>query len=76
MTDFGQIHYLKIYLNNNMYKHTSLTVSSNIMPDWVGASKNNWWILLATLQYYIWNIILKIREKCISLSRTCSIGVF
>ena len=33
MTDFGQIHYLKISLNNNMYKHTSLTVSSNIMPN-------------------------------------------
>ena len=41
MTDFGQIHYLKNSLNNNMYKHTSLTVSSNIMPDCVGASKNN-----------------------------------
>ena len=41
MTDFGQIHYLKISLNNNMYTHTSLTVSSIIMPGWVGASKNN-----------------------------------
>ena len=41
MTDFGQTHYLKLFLNNNMYKHISLTVSSNIMPDWVSASKNN-----------------------------------
>ena len=40
MTDFGQIHYLKISLNNNMYTHTSLTVSSIIMFSWVGASKN------------------------------------
>ena len=28
LADFGQIDYQKIYLNNNMYKHTSLTVSS------------------------------------------------
>ena len=41
MTDFGQIHYLKISLNNNMYTHTSLTVSSIIMPGWVGALKHN-----------------------------------
>ena len=41
MTDFGQIHYLKISLNNNMYTHTSLTVSSTIMPHWVGALKHN-----------------------------------
>ena len=41
MTDFGQIHYLKISLNNNMYTHTSLTVSSSIMPGWVGALKHN-----------------------------------
>ena len=41
MTDFGQIHYLKIYLNNNMYTHTSMAVSSIIMPGWLGASKNN-----------------------------------
>ena len=40
-TDFRQIHYLKISLNNNMYTHTSLTVSSIIIPGWVGASKNN-----------------------------------
>ena len=32
MTDFGQIHYQKISLNNNMYTQTSLTVSSIIMP--------------------------------------------
>ena len=41
MTDFGQIHYLKISLNNNMYAHPGLAVSSIIMPGWVGASKNN-----------------------------------
>ena len=41
MTDFVLIHYLKIPLKNNMYTHTSLTVSSIIMPSWVGASKNN-----------------------------------
>ena len=41
MTDFGQIHYLKISLKNNMYTHTSLTVSSIIMLGWVGASKIN-----------------------------------
>ena len=42
MTDFGQTHYLKISLNNNMYTHTSLlSVSSIIMPGWAGASKNN-----------------------------------
>ena len=41
LADFGQILYLKISLNNNMYTHTSLTVSSIIMPYWVGASKNN-----------------------------------
>ena len=40
MTDFGQIHYLKISLNNNMYPHTSLTVPSIIMPSCAGASKN------------------------------------
>ena len=39
MTDFGLIHYLKIYLNNSMYTHTSLAVLSIIMPSWVGASK-------------------------------------
>ena len=38
LADFGQIDYQKIYLNNNMYKHTSLTVSS-IMSGWVAASK-------------------------------------
>ena len=27
LADFGQIFYLKISLNNNMYTHTSLTVS-------------------------------------------------
>ena len=37
MTDFGQIHYLKISLNSNMYTHTSLTVSSIIISGWVGA---------------------------------------
>ena len=41
MTDFGQIHYIKISLNNNMYTNTRLTVSSFIKPGWVGASKNN-----------------------------------
>ena len=41
MTAFGQIHYLKISLNNNIYTHTILTVSSIIMPGWVGASKNS-----------------------------------
>ena len=40
MTDFVLIHYLKIPLKNNMYTHTSLAVSSIIMPSW-GASKNN-----------------------------------
>ena len=40
MTDFGQIHYLKIFLNNNMYTHTSLTVLQIIMSGWLGASKN------------------------------------
>ena len=48
MTDFGQIHYLRTSLNNNMYTHTSLTVSSIIMPGWIGASKNN--LALAILQ--------------------------
>ena len=28
-------------VNNNIYIHTSLTVSSIIMPGWVEASKNN-----------------------------------
>ena len=32
---------LKISLNYNMYTHTSLTVSSTIMPGCVDASKNN-----------------------------------
>ena len=41
MTDFGQIHYLKVSLNNNMYTNTRLAVSSFIKPGWVGASKNN-----------------------------------
>ena len=41
LADFGQIYYLKISLNDNMYTHISLTVSSIIMPGWVGASKNN-----------------------------------
>ena len=41
LEDFGQIHYLKISLKNNMYTHTSLTVSSIIMPSWIGSSKNN-----------------------------------
>ena len=41
LADFGQIYYLKISLNDNMYTHTSLTVSSIIMAGWVGASKNN-----------------------------------
>ena len=41
LADFGQILYLKISLNNNMYTHTSLTISSIIMPCCVGASKNN-----------------------------------
>ena len=41
MTDFEQIHFLKVSLNNNMYTRTSLTLSSIIMPGWVGASKNN-----------------------------------
>ena len=41
LEDFGQIHYLKISLRNNMYTHTSLTVSSIIMPSWIGSSKNN-----------------------------------
>ena len=40
LADFDQIHYLKISLNN-MYTHNSLTISSIIMPRWVGASKNN-----------------------------------
>ena len=40
LADFGQIDYLKIYLNK-MCTHTSLTVSSIIMPSWVGVSKNN-----------------------------------
>ena len=41
LAEFDSIcqHYLKISLN--MYTHTSLTVSSIIMPRWVGASKNN-----------------------------------
>ena len=41
MTDFGQIYYLKISPNNNIYTHATLTISSIIMPGWVGASKNN-----------------------------------
>ena len=43
LADFCQIHYIPniFFLNNNMYTHTSLTVSSIIMPGWVGASKNN-----------------------------------
>ena len=43
LADFCQIHYITkfFFLNNNMYTHTSLTVSSIIMPLWVGASKNN-----------------------------------
>ena len=50
LVKFGQIDYPKISVNNNMNTHTSLTVSSIIMPSWVGASlvlqstqkKNNW----------------------------------
>ena len=41
LVDFGSIHYLEISLNNDVYTHTSLTVSSIIMAGWVGASKNN-----------------------------------
>ena len=41
LADFGQLIYLNISLNNNMYTHASLTVSSITMPSWVGASKNN-----------------------------------
>ena len=41
MTDFVQIHYLKISVNNNMYTHTSLPISSIIMPGWIGATKIN-----------------------------------
>ena len=40
LVKFGQIDYLKISVNNNMNTHTSLTVSSIIMPSWVGASKS------------------------------------
>ena len=42
-TDLGQIHYRKISLSNNIYTHTSLTVSLIIMSScsWVGFSKNN-----------------------------------
>ena len=41
LADFGQIHYVKVSLSNNMYTNTSLTVTSIIMPRWVGTSKNN-----------------------------------
>ena len=39
LADFGQTDYLKISFNNNMYTHTSLTVSSIIMSGWVADSK-------------------------------------
>ena len=34
LVKFGQIDYPKISVNNNMNTHTSLTVSSIIMPGW------------------------------------------